>query len=85
MKRNNGNSCNCIADLIRNTNKTGVSFRGLAIAYQPDGSSIQGLLSVRPPVIVGGRKRIAIMAFSFCPFCGKRLVPEQQQTEAKIK
>lgn len=81
MNDNNGKPCNCISDLIVQSKRNHVQFQGLAIAYKPDGSSVAGLMMIRPPILVGGRKRIAIMGFRFCPFCGARISPNVEHVE----
>jgi hypothetical protein len=83
MKNNNGNSCSCVEDFILHVKRNHVQINGLGIVFKPDGSTHKGFLTQAPSIVMGGRKRTMMLAFRFCPFCGKKLESNTGEIGAK--
>jgi len=68
--------CKCIEILIKKMNRYKVGFGGFMIATDPVKKKLTGIVTTTLPKVVGGKPSTGLLVFTFCPFCGERLVEE---------
>jgi len=71
------NSCQCTEELIKKLTKNRVSIIGVMGLLDNLKNRRIGLHTVNHPKLIGAKQSHGLIVFTFCPFCGVRLVPEE--------
>lgn len=78
------NSCSCTEQLIEKMNKNRVACLGIMGAIDKAGRKLIGLQTITRPKLVGSKPSIGLVKFNFCPFCGDKLIQEENDNAPSL-
>jgi len=72
--------CACTYNLINDCKAKGIILPGLALVVTKSDQQVVGLHSLHAPKLTGAEPHSAVLAFRFCPWCGRELARVRTRT-----